>query len=114
MGSVSQARQFSISLNDCPEIISGTKVYFSGTPDVNNTDLLSLSDTGGGGMASGVGVEILDSNQLIIPINNTDSQVYPLSAGNNTLGFSLRYKATNIPVTAGNATAVMYFDLTYQ
>ncbi|AFN30019.1 Fimbrial subunit [Klebsiella michiganensis E718] len=64
-------------------------------------------------LASGVGVEIKDSDGTTIPLN-TASKQYPLFAGDNTLNFLLHYKATTIPVTAGYATAVMYFDVDYQ
>ena len=65
-------------------------------------------------MATGIGVQILDANQNPISINNSDSDVYPLVEGDNTLDFYLRYKSTKTDVTAGDATAVMYFDMNYQ
>lgn len=65
-------------------------------------------------MASGVGVELLDEDQDDVSINNSDSVVYPLKAGRNTLSFYIRYKSTQPTVTSGNATAVMYFDLQYE
>jgi type 1 fimbria pilin len=90
-------------------------VIFSGTADATNPALLALSDTSGGGeMATGVAVEILDGNRQLMPINATDTALLPLQAGDNTLPFFLRFKSTSDTVTAGNATAVMYFDLQYQ
>lgn len=65
-------------------------------------------------MATGVGVEILDTDNQPVSINNKESSVYPLVQGTNILTFYLRYKSTLPEVTPGNATAIMYFDLLYQ
>ena len=93
---------------------AGGAITFSGDADSDNTTLLALSDTSGGGnMASGVGVEVLDKDGGQIPLNS-QSKPFALSEGDNTLTFYLRYMATKIPVTAGNASSVMYFDLSYQ
>ncbi|MHA0863595.1 fimbrial protein [Enterobacter wuhouensis] len=87
---------------------------FSGTADADNADLLALSDTSGaGGMASGVGIEILDPNKKPVALNSLSDEI-PLTAGDNALTFYLRYKATQIPVSPGNASSIMYFDLVYQ
>ncbi|MCW4712680.1 hypothetical protein M8B99_10545 [Enterobacter hormaechei subsp. hoffmannii] len=56
----------------------------------------------------------LPATRASVPINNTESPLYPLLPGDNTLTFFLRYKSTLPTVTTGNATAVMYFDLLYQ
>ncbi|HHA0006977.1 TPA: fimbrial protein [Klebsiella michiganensis] len=114
MGDVSPDVPLDIKLTGCGDSIVGATLTFSGNADSGNSNLLALSDTTGTGMlASGVGVEIKDSDGTIIPLN-TASKQYPLSAGDNTLNFLLHYKATAIPVTAGYATAVMYFDVDYQ
>lgn len=114
VGDVSTDTKFNINLSGCGDSIAGAKVTFSGTAASGNTDLLALTDIAGTGMmARGVGVEIKDSSGAAIPLNKPSSK-YALSAGDNTLSFLLHYKATAIPVTAGYATAVMYFDLDYQ
>jgi type 1 fimbria pilin len=114
-GSTGAEKPFKIDLTGCTPGIAGAKVMFSGAADATNPDLLALSDTSGGGeMATGVGVEILDGSKNTIAINNTDSGLFSLQEGSNSLQFYLRYKSTTDTVTAGNATAVMYFDLQYQ
>ncbi|MBG0625894.1 fimbrial protein [Enterobacter quasiroggenkampii] len=116
-GTTSPEKAFTIDLNNCSRAIQGTKVWFSGTPDSNNPDLLALSDTGKGTateMATGVGVELLNAELNPIKINNVESAIYPLKQGDNSLTFNLRYKSTLPAVTPGNATAIMYFDLLYQ
>ena len=116
-GTTTKFKPFNINLKNCSRDISGTKLWFTGTADSDNPALLALSETGMGStnmLASGVGVEILDDDQDAVDINNTDSVVYPLKAGRNTLSFYIRYKSTRPVVTSGNATAVMYFDLQYE
>ncbi|ECG8590417.1 fimbrial protein [Salmonella enterica subsp. salamae] len=114
VGDVQGKKAFSIILDNCTAGIEGATITFGGDADGSNTKLLALSDTSSnGGMASGIGIEILDKDSAQLPIN-TASKQYPLSAGNNTLNFYLSYMATSIPVTAGNASSVMYFDLSYQ
>ncbi|EKS6649598.1 TPA: fimbrial protein [Enterobacter hormaechei] len=114
VGATSATAPLDIKLTGCSENIIGAKVTFTGTADSDNNQLLALSDTGGaGGMASGVGIEILTKDNVTIPINTQSNQL-PLNAGDNTLNFLLRYKATKIPVTAGNASSIMYFDVDYQ
>lgn len=114
-GSTTAATRFQIKLKACGNGASGSKVWFTGSADNDDPTLLAISDTGtGNAMATGIGVQILDDSQQPIGINNTGSAAYPLQAGDNTLDFYLRYKSTLPVVTAGNATAVMYFDLTYQ
>ncbi|QOV80982.1 fimbrial protein [Enterobacter asburiae] len=117
IGTTTAVAKFNIKLKDCSEDITGSKVLFSGTSDNSDPTLLALSNTGNGTegkMATGIGVQILDANQNPISINNSDSDVYPLAEGDNTLNFYLRYKSTKTDVTAGDATAVMYFDMKYQ
>ncbi|ROS15277.1 type 1 fimbria pilin [Raoultella sp. BIGb0399] len=114
-GSVSAAKAFNIKLTGCGSAATGALLSFSGASDGNNPSLLALSDTAAaGGMASGIGVEILDSKQQTLAINSPSPPFYALEPGDNTLSFYLRYKSTQDVVTAGNATAVMYFDLQYQ
>lgn len=110
----SAASNLLIHLTDCSSASSGVKVTFSGTADSDNPQLLALSDTSNsGGMASGVGIEVLDGNKKTVPIN-TASDVISLDGSDATLTFFLRYKATKIPVNPGNASSIMYFDMAYQ
>ncbi|MFK3660748.1 fimbrial protein [Scandinavium sp. NPDC088450] len=115
VGSVTTAKDFPINLTGCTAGIEGAKITFTGTADTTDPTLLALSDTEGNGtLATGIGVQIIDANQQPISINNADSTVYPLTEGDNQLNFALRYKSTAATVTSGDATAVMYFDLSYQ
>ncbi|WP_316546485.1 fimbrial protein BcfE [Klebsiella oxytoca] len=117
IGTWTKAKPFNINLKNCSRGITGTKIWFTGTADSDDPSLLALTDTGMGNenmLASGVGVEINNDDGDEISINNSNSAVYSLKAGRNTLSFYIRYKSTRPVVTSGNATAVMYFDLQYE
>ncbi|RJT32578.1 fimbrial protein [Rahnella woolbedingensis] len=114
-GSVSRPKGFDIILKDCGSAATGAVLSFTGTSDAADPALLALSDTGGAGaMASGIAVQILNDTQQSLDLNSASPPTYTLVPGDNTLSFYLRYKSTQDVVTAGNATAVMYFDLQYQ
>lgn len=115
VGSTSSFKAMNINLSKCYDKLTTIQVKFSGVPDADNPTLLALTDTGAGtAVATGVGVELLDNGGKTIPFNAESPQTFELDEGNNTLSFLLRYKSTRYPVTSGEASAVMYFDLTYQ
>ena len=111
VGTTSASVQLPIKLTNCSSGITGAKVTFSGNADSTNNQLLALNS--GADMATGVGVEILDSAGAAIPVNGT-STTQTLSAGDNTMNFALRYKSTQSPVLPGDASAILYFDIGYQ
>ncbi|HCD1256467.1 TPA: fimbrial protein [Citrobacter amalonaticus] len=114
-GSVSDTQTFDIDLSECYDKLKNVQIKFSGTTDNDNPSLLALADSGSGKiMATGIGIELLDSNQKILPFNSTEPFTYDLSGASNKFIFFLRYKSTKDQVTSGEASAVMYFDLTYQ
>ncbi len=112
---VSGSADLTIDINGCAAGIEGAKVYFSGDSDPLAPTLLKLTDTGGGGnMATGIAVQIIDAQtQEEIPLNRLTAR-NPLQAGDNELKYKLRYKSTKTGATGGNATAVLYFDLVYE
>lgn len=115
IGSVSPKKEFDINLKGCSGAIQGATVTFTGNSDHIDHDLLSLSDASGqGGMASGVGVQILERDGTTMLPLGKPSTMQSLQPGNNTLKFYLRYKSTEATVSEGNASAVMYFDLKYK
>lgn len=114
VGDVSQAAQLKIQLTGCNHTLSDTKIIFSGTPDRNNSELLALQDVSGTEeMATGVAIQLLDKNMQQLALN-TPVNTGILQAEDNDLLYYLRYKATTVPVKAGNASSVLYFDMVYQ
>lgn len=120
-GDVSPSQSFTIALEGCPTASSlpmstGTSanVKFTGDVDTDNTALLRL--TAGQDTATGIGIEILDSNDTAIAINGeTEFQALDVNKqGDASLTFKLRYKSTQNTVHAGQANALLYFDIDYQ
>ncbi len=115
VGDTSTPAKFDIKMNGCNNSIHGATIKFSGDADSNNSSLLALTGArAGGNVATGVAVEVLDANSNPLSINTVSSGLYALTTGENTLTFYLRYKSTLPTLTAGNAAAIMYFDLQYQ
>lgn len=114
VGDTSPTESFTIQLENCvvkPNDTNSVYMTFSGQP-ASDAELLALSHAGNDGVAGGIAVEILNSGNQRIPLNS--EQTYPISAGDNLYTFGLRYSAIAVPVTAGDANAVLYIDLRYE
>lgn len=106
---------FRIVLSPCGSSVTAVKVGFVGIADSVNTDLLKLD--GGVSAAAGMGVQILDGQQAVLPLNATSSTIQwtTLTPGQtNTLNFYARLIATQVPVTAGHVNATATFTLEFQ
>lgn len=111
-GDTSPGQTFVITLTDCDEGVKGAMITFSGNADPDNPDLLQISQAADS--ASGIGVEVMDETTGGAIALGKATATRTLTAGENTLPYQLRYKATLDTVTAGSANAVMYFDIAYQ
>ncbi len=114
VGDTSPTESFTIQLENCvvkPNETNSVYMTFSGQ-SASDADLLALSHAGNNGVAKGIAVEILNSGKQRIPLNS--EQTYPINAGDNLYTFGLRYSAISVPVTAGDANAVLYIDLRYE
>lgn len=111
-GSTTATTRFDIQLKNCPDTVTTASINFGGTPDSNNADVLAL--TSGTGAATGVGVQLLDSNSAPISLY-TASKEYTLASGTTTndLQFGARYIQTAATVVAGQANAVSTFTVVY-
>ncbi|MBN6030574.1 MULTISPECIES: fimbrial protein [Pantoea] len=111
-GSLAAAKKFTLVLTDCPDTVTGATVRFDGTQVSGDNSILAL--TAGDSTATGVGVQISDSQNKVVPLFE-DSSVYPLvSTGPNNLDFSARYISVADDVTVGDANAVTQFTVVYQ
>jgi len=106
-------KSFDVSLTGCNAGIIGTVMTFSGAPDSDEPTLLALSNPDAEDSAKGLAIRLSDSADNLIEINKKMA-MQPLVPGDNTITFNLAYKITKVPVTAGNANAVLYLDLAYQ
>lgn len=106
---------FFIELAPCGTSVVSVKVKFAGTGDLNNSSLLAIETDSS--TASGVGIQILDSNKSPLMLNAASSNIawIPLEPGvSNTLHFYARLMATKLPVTAGLIRATATFTLEFQ
>lgn len=101
---------FTLSLEECGPTFVGVKVRFSGSPDINNPQLLKTDENG----ATGVAVEILDEHSRQIPLN-TQTEVYGARGSERVeMKFYARLRATDVAVTPGDVTALATWLVEYQ
>lgn len=115
VGSVTQAVPFSITLSSCGSGISTVKVGFIGSADTRNTAMLAID--GGANAASGIAIQIMNSDRATIPINSDSSvlkAVPVVTDHDNILMFNARMIATQLPITSGLVTATATFTLQYE
>ncbi|EPH3386184.1 fimbrial protein [Klebsiella oxytoca] len=115
VGATTPLVPFRIVLSPCGSSVTAVKVGFVGIADSINTELLKLD--GGASAAAGMGVQILDGQQAVLPLNSTSSTIQwtTLTPGQtNTLNFYARLMATQVPVTAGHVNATATFTLEFQ
>lgn len=106
-------QSFDVSLTGCNDGIIGTVMTFSGSADTDEPALLALSSPDADGTAKGLAIRLSDNADNVIDINKAMA-LQPLVPGDNTITFNLAYQVTKVPVTAGDANAVLYLDLAYQ
>ncbi|WP_336240699.1 fimbrial protein [Citrobacter werkmanii] len=111
-GSMSDPISFNLYLSCDSAMEGGVQVTFSGTQNSTDNTILALSGAGSGGTASGIGLALFDKDNSALPLDSF-STVYPAVAGDSQLLFIARYKAVQMPVTAGQANATSTFTLSY-
>lgn len=114
VGAASGMVPFTLTFSSCGSAASAVKVGFTGVADTTNSILLKI-DGGNSTDAQGIGVEILDKDQTVLPLNQSadDMTWHTLTAGQqNSLNFYARMVSTTSPVTAGlvNASATITLE----
>ncbi|HEY2451831.1 MAG TPA: fimbrial protein [Scandinavium sp.] len=109
-GSTAAPTKFTISLTDCPINATTASVKFDGTADSNVSSILALTNEAG--VAQGVGIQLVDNQNVVVPLHTASSD-YPLVEGDNSLDFVARYYATAATVSAGPANATSNFTIIY-
>lgn len=115
VGAVTPPVPFSVKFSRCGSTARAVRIGFTGTADSNNPALLQL--VGGAGVATGMGVQLLDSRQNSIAVNAAQTALnwVTLASGQpNTVAFYAQLKASRMPVTAGTVKADATFTLEYQ
>ncbi|WP_425524993.1 MULTISPECIES: type 1 fimbrial adaptor subunit FimF [Klebsiella] len=115
VGATTPAVPFRIVLSPCGSSVTAVKVGFTGVANSDNTSLLKLDASTSA--AAGMGVQILDSRQTMLPLNSASSTIPWTTLApsqTNTLNFYARLMATQVPVTAGHVSATATFTLEFQ
>ncbi|HGM5490617.1 TPA: fimbrial protein [Serratia fonticola] len=111
-GSTAAATKFTLQLKNCPDSVTSAAVKFDGTANAGDNNVLQLTQETG--VATGVGIQLSDASNTVLPLF-TASTSYPLVSGTavNNLDFVARYIATEDDVAAGPANSVASFSVIY-
>jgi len=111
-GSTAASTSFKLTLTGCPKAVTSASLKFDGVSDNGNNNIIAL--TAGTGVATGVGVQITDEQNVVIPLSTeTSSIAIDPNAEETDLGFLARYISTAATVTPGPANATATFTMTY-
>lgn len=118
------AKTFSITLEDCdiadttksneenPVIATTASITFSGTPDNTDSNSLAVGANGGNNSAQHVAIRFYDEQGKILKLGEPAAAI-PLRKGSNTLNFSAKYYSPQGGATAGDASAIATYTVTY-
>ncbi|MDT7031389.1 fimbrial protein [Enterobacter hormaechei] len=120
----STAKAFSITLEDCeiadtsastednPIAATTVAITFTGTPDSTDVNSLAAGVNGGAGSAQHVAIRLYDEQGNVVRLGEPAAAI-PLRAGANILNFSAKYYSPLGNATAGDASAVATYTVTY-
>ena len=120
----STAKAFAITLEDCeiadtsastednPIAATTVAVTFTGTPDAADANSLAVGANGGANSAQHVAIRLYDEQGKVVKLGEPAAAI-PLRAGANTLNFSAKYYSPQGNATAGDASAVATYTVTY-
>lgn len=120
----STAKTFTITLEDCEiaDTSAGTEedpipattvaVTFTGTPDSTDADGLAVGSNGSSASAQNVAIRLYDEQGNVVRLGESAAPV-ELRSGSNTLNFSAKYYSPQGNATAGDASAVATYTVTY-
>ncbi len=87
-------------------------ITFTGTPDSTDVNSLAAGVNGGAGSAQHVAIRLYDEQGNVVRLGEPAAAI-PLRAGANTLNFSAKYYSPLGNATAGDASAVATYTVTY-
>lgn len=114
VGSTAGARPFNIKLNCSAGVEAANTVFLrmDATADPSGQQGV-LQVTQGGGMATGVGIQVLDGSSTGVRFGE-DALVGPSKDGSYVVPFTARYFQTAPTITAGPANGMATFSLNYK
>lgn len=101
---------FKIELTSCPDSAKTAAVKFDGTAANNDSTALQLTQEDG--VATGVGIQVTDAKNKVVPLHAASSS-YDLKTGTNSLTFTARYLKVGSAVTSGPANSTTNFTIVY-
>ncbi|MDY0419874.1 fimbrial protein [Enterobacter sp. 170198] len=120
----STAKAFAITLEDCeiadtsastdenPIAATTVAVTFTGTPDTSDANSLAVGANGSASSAQHVAIRLYDEQGKVVKLGEPAAAI-PLRKGANTLNFSAKYYSPQGGATAGDASAVATYTVTY-
>ncbi|MGF6102281.1 fimbrial protein [Enterobacter sp. A4] len=120
----STAKAFAITLEDCeiadtsastednPIAATTVAVTFTGTPDSSDANSLAAGANGSTTSAQHVAIRLYDEQGNVVKLGEPAAAI-PLRKGANTLNFSAKYYSPQGGATAGDASAVATYTVTY-
>ncbi|RSK65738.1 type 1 fimbrial protein [Enterobacter huaxiensis] len=120
----STAKAFSIVLEECeiadtsasteenPIAATTVAVTFTGTPDSADANSLAVGSNGSATSAQHVAIRLYDEQGNVVKLGESAAAI-PLRTGSNTLNFSAKYYSPEGNATAGDASAVATYTVTY-
>ncbi|WP_417313522.1 fimbrial protein [Enterobacter sp.] len=120
----STAKAFAITLEECeiadtsastetnPIAATTVAVTFTGTPDNADANSLAVGANGGANSAQHVAIRLYDEQGNVVKLGEPAAAI-PLRKGENTLNFSAKYYSPEGNATAGDASAVATYTVTY-
>ncbi|SCC34080.1 fimbrial protein [Kosakonia oryziphila] len=110
------AKAFAITLEDCEITATSPSttaaVTFTGTPDTADANSLAVGSNGSTNSAQNVAIRLYDEQGNVVKLGESATAI-PLRKGANTLNFSAKYYSPKGNATAGDASAVATYTVTY-
>ena len=121
VGSTSTPKTFNFAVNNCDRDMNAVKYTFnpaSGiTLEESGTANQHLSVKTGTGAATGIGVQVLYSNDTLVPFGTPTALNPPynkLAGGDYKVAMKARYIQTAATISAGRADSALEFTMTYE
>lgn len=115
VGDVTASKAFTIQLEKCEA--GDYSLRFDGQTVAGHSNLLTVNPAKDTSLADGVGIEVLDNNEQIIPVNQSADANSPwvtiAADGTATFNLKARYKSFDT-VQAGPANANATFTIEYK
>ncbi|WP_392565459.1 fimbrial protein [Utexia brackfieldae] len=114
IGNVTDSKKVTINL-DCYLTVNQLSFMFSGQADNTDSTLLKVTGSGTDEVAKGLAVEVLkESIRQRYNLNVKTAYGSGITGSTYAFDFYVRYRTVSLPVTAGDASAVLFLDMYYE